>query len=173
MELEEEDLTGNRYWAPYDHRMCFELALGLSPLDEILERYNVTPTELKKLMALPTFKEQVIAYKREIKDKGLSFREKAKIMAEDLLGTAYDLIHHVGTPPPVKSELIRWVAKMAALEPGPQPAEGASQSLLPAIEARLKAIPDSELEIQVTRIVQRRTSQAQEHLVEGEVVTLQ
>ena len=168
----EKEVRLPRYWEMYDARLCFELALGLSPLAEILERYNLTPAELQKLVALPAFKHQVLAYKREIKEKGLSFREKAKIMAEDLLGTAYDLINHVHTPASEKVKLIAWVSKMAGHEPTATQQDN-STNFLPAIQERLKAIPDEDLEIQVTRIVQRRKER--ERTIEGETlpVTLQ
>lgn len=154
-EQPDSEESSYRYFQPWDHRLCFELALNLHPLPEILQRYNITSDELSHLLKQSAFKEQVAGYKREIKEKGLSFREKARIMAEDLLGTAYDIIHHPGSAPSTKADLIKWVAKVADLEPR-QSAQETSNPLLPAIAEHIRRLPDGDLEVQVMRIVQRK-----------------
>ncbi len=145
------------YFEPFDHRLCFELALALDDLPKILERYNVTPEQFEKLKKNPTFMQRVVDYRAEIKAKGLSFREKAKIMAEELLVTAYDLIHHPSTPAPVKADLIKYVTKAADLEPKPNPT--AEQQYLPQIAESLKKLSDTELAARVAAIVQKRQPQ--------------
>lgn len=153
--------------APYlafDHRMAFEIALGLDPLAEIVARYDLTPEQFARIAALPAFKQQIIAYRTEIKERGLSFKEKAKVMAEDLLGKTYDLIHHPGTSAAVKADLIKWVSKMAGHE---TPAQVEGGAYLPQIAAALKGLADGDLELRVTEIVKRR---APEKEVEGAVL---
>jgi hypothetical protein len=171
--VEEEIAKPERFWEAFDAKICFDVALGVFDIPELLERHNLTAPELQHMFALPAFKAQVTAYKRYIRDEGLSFKEKAKIMAEELLGTTYDLIHHVHTPAAEKVKLIALINKLAGNEPTPSQ-QDATGNFLPAVEARLKAIPDEELEIQVIRIVQKRKER--ERTVDGEVllpVTLQ
>ncbi len=145
------------YYQPFDHRLCFELALALEPIPDILTRYNVSEKEFEKLKKLPAFMQRVVDYRVEIKEKGLTFREKARIMAEDLLGTAYEMVHHPTTPANVKSDLIKFVTKVADLEPKPNPT--AEQQYLPQIAASLKQLSDTELAVRVMEIVQKRQPQ--------------
>lgn len=142
------------YFAPFDHRLCFELALALDPLEVILERYNVSPAQFEKLKKTPAFMQRVVEYRAEIKAKGLSFREKAKIMAEDLLGTAYELIHHPSTPASVKADLLKAVVKFADLEP--KDTKQSPEMFLPQIAAAIKGLSDGDLELRVTQIVAKK-----------------
>jgi hypothetical protein len=153
---------------PYDARLCFEIALGLEPIDVVLERYNIDKERFSELLANPTFKKQILDFKREIKEKGLSFKEKAKMMAEDLLTTAYDIIHHQATSAAVKADLIKWTARVAGYE---VPNDAAPQNFLPALQQTLKEISTGDLEIQVMQIVKRR-QQPEEQDITAEVLQL-
>ncbi len=136
--------------------MAFELALGLDSPEVICERYEVSTEEFLKLRQQPAFMKQVVDYRAEIKDKGLTFRNKAKIMAEDLLTNAYDMINNPGVPANVKADLIKWVGKMADYEP--KESKNADQSFLPAVAATIQALSDGELELRVTQLVSRRSA---------------
>ena len=144
--------------------MAFEIALALDPVPEIVARYDLTNEQFARIAALPAFKQQILAYRTEIKEKVLSFKEKAKVMAEDLLGMTYDLIYHPHTSNAVKADLIKWVAKMAGHEVPAQTGDGA---YLPQIAAALKGLADGDLELRVTEIVKRRASEKE---VEGAVI---
>lgn len=150
---------------PYDARMCFEIALALDPLDKILERYGIAPDQFKRLSQNTQFKQQIIEFRKEIKDKGLSFKEKAKMMAEDMLTTAYDIIHHPQTSASVKADLIKWTAKVAGYD---APTDTQPQNFLPQIQATLKGLADGDLEIQVMNIVKRRQQPEQLNVIDSE-----
>jgi hypothetical protein len=146
------------FFAPYDSRLVFELALALDDLPSILDRYNVSVEQFEKLKKNTGFMKQVAAQRAEIREKGLSFREKAKAMAEDLLKTAYEIIHTPTTPSNVKADLIKWSAKVAGLEPTEKPDAGNG---LPAIVEAIKKLSDGELELRVTQLVARQSQSAQ------------
>lgn len=156
------DDTTNRYWSPWDNRFIFELALGLDPVGEVCSRYGVTPTKLAQFRKLPLFNEQIKTARSEIREKGLTFREKAKVMAEDLLGTAYSLAQDPRVTGQTRLDTIKWISKMANLEPAEKPKDGEVSNLLPAIAKRIKDIPDDELEIQVFRVVQKQKQQSKQ-----------
>ena len=143
--------------------MAFELALALESPEDICKRYEVSPADFEKLRKQPAFMKQVVDYRAEIKEKGLTFRSKAKIMAEDLLNNAYEMINHPGVPANVKADLIKWVGKMADYEP--KEAKNADMQFLPAVAATIQALSDGELELRVTQLVSRRAPVT----IEGEV----
>ena len=152
---------------PWDHRMCFELALGIDATQDILDSYNVDIRTYEQWLNIPAFQKQLEDYRSYIREEGLSFREKARIQAEDMLSTSYTLVHHPDVPPHVKADLIKWTAKMADLEPAAKISASALQGTAgPLIDAAaIQQITDGELEIQVARIVKRR-KQAEGELIE-------
>lgn len=150
-----DEIQTTSYLSPWDHRFCFELALGLDKESEILERYNVSPDQYSKLKKTPAFNQQIVDYRAEIKEKGLSFKAKAKIMAEDLLNHAYDMARDSGTSAQVRLDTIKFVTKVADLEPKETKSNN-DQQFLPAVAAAIKGIADGDLELQVSRIVSRR-----------------
>lgn len=156
------------YVTPWDNRMLFEIALGIDGTEEILKRYEVPLETYEKWAKLPAFNQRVEEYRLEARDKGLSFKQKAKVQAEDHLNTAYSLIHHPDCPFHVKADLIKWTAKMAELEPTTaQIAQNMANTPLLDEEA-IKKIADGELEVQVARIVAKRSKEVEEvgHLIE-------
>jgi len=84
----------------------------------VFEKYGVALEEAKRLIDLPHFIQTIRVYKEELVEKGVTFRLKAKIQAEDLLTHSYVLATDPEVPAAVRADLIKWTAKMAALEPG-------------------------------------------------------
>lgn len=111
--------TSSTRWSP---RLAFDVALQLLDsasfdLDEILQFHKITEPDLLVIAADPVFQRQVQAYKEEIRDKGLTFRTKARILSDELLKTSWGLIHDVDVSPAVKADLIKSVVRWADLEP--------------------------------------------------------
>jgi hypothetical protein len=52
-----------------------------------------------------------------VRDKGLTFKLKARAQAEELLTTSWLLIHDPAVSPAVKADLIKSTVKWAGLEP--------------------------------------------------------
>ena len=52
-----------------------------------------------------------------MREKGLTFKLKARAQAEELLTTSYLLIHDPAVSPAVKADLIKSTVKWAGLEP--------------------------------------------------------
>lgn len=101
----------------FDPRIAYELALGVTSPAKVFEKYGVGLDAAKALIALPHFISTVRTYKEELVEKGVTFRLKAKIQAEDLLTHSYVLATDPEVPAAVRADLIKWTAKMAALEP--------------------------------------------------------
>jgi hypothetical protein len=102
-------------------RLAFDIALCLEgsgeSLDEIKDRHKLDANTLLDINKDPVFLKRVESYREEVKEKGLTFRLKARAQAEELLTTSYMLIHDPAVSPAVKADLIKSTVKWAGLEP--------------------------------------------------------
>ena len=74
----------------------------------------------------PIFLKKVTFYRDEIKEKGMTFKLKARAQSEELLTTSWSLIHSPDTSAAVKADLIKATVKWGGLEPkGDVTTEGA------------------------------------------------
>jgi hypothetical protein len=105
----------------WTNRLAFDLALRLEnsgeELDEILDRHHITAFDLLKFNKDPVFLRKVSDFRTEIREKGVTFRMKARAQAEELLTTSWTLIHSPDVSPAVKADLIKSTVKWAGLEP--------------------------------------------------------
>jgi hypothetical protein len=112
----------------WSDRMALDLALILEgsgdQVSDLLNHYRITGDDLKRFSADKIFKTRVAHFRREIATEGLGFRMKARVQAEELLQTSWNLIHDPSVSPNVKSDLIKSTVKWAGLEPKPDALEG-------------------------------------------------
>lgn len=105
----------------WSDRLAFDIALRLEgsgeDIDEILDRHKLTPIDLMAFNKDPVFLKKVAGYRDEIRDKGITFKMKAKAQAEELLKTSWLLIHSPDVSAAVKADLIKSTVKWAGLEP--------------------------------------------------------
>jgi len=102
-------------------RLAFDVALCLEgsgeTLDEIKDRHRIDANTLLVFNRDKVFLKRVETYREEVREKGLTFRLKARAQAEELLTTSYMLIHDPAVSPAVKADLIKSTVKWAGLEP--------------------------------------------------------
>lgn len=102
-------------------RLAFDVALCLEgsgeTLDEIKDRHRIDADDLLAFNTDHVFLKRVESYRDEVREKGITFRLKARAQAEELLTTSYMLIHDPGVSPAVKADLIKSTVKWAGLEP--------------------------------------------------------
>jgi len=107
--------------AKWTNRLAFDIALRLEgsgeELDEILARHRITASDLLTYNKDPLFLRKVGDLRDEIRDKGVTFRLKARTQAEELLKTSWLLIHSPDVSPAVKADLIKSTVKWGGLEP--------------------------------------------------------
>jgi hypothetical protein len=94
----------------------FELAMRVAAKEEILAAYNIGPQEWEQLRIDPLFRAAVKKAAEEVQKDGVSYRMKAKLQAEALLETSWQLIHHKDTPSAVKADLIKFTARVAGYD---------------------------------------------------------
>lgn len=104
----------------WSDRLAFDIALALEgsgeTIDEIKQRHRVRADDLLVFNKDPVFLKQVERYREEVRDKGLTFKLKARAQAEELLTTSWGLIHSPDVSPAVKADLIKSTVKWAGLE---------------------------------------------------------
>jgi hypothetical protein len=105
----------------WNDRLAFDVALTLEgsgePMQEVMSRHGITANDVLIFNADPVFLKKVEHYRGEIRDKGITFKLKARAQAEELLTTSWLLIHDPAVSPAVKADLIKSTVKWAGLEP--------------------------------------------------------
>jgi hypothetical protein len=111
----------------WNDRLAFDVALTLEgsgdTLQEVITRHRISANDILTFNADPIFLKKVEGYRTEVREKGLTFKLKARAQAEELLTTSWLLIHDAAVSPAVKADLIKSTVKWAGLEPkdaGPQ-----------------------------------------------------
>lgn len=114
------DLSPFNY-TKWSDRLAFDMALLLEgsgeTIKEIVQRHRLGPTDLVDFSKDPVFLKKVEHYRGEVREKGLTFRMKARAQAEELLVTSWTLIHSPDVSAAVKADLIKSTVKWGGLEP--------------------------------------------------------
>jgi hypothetical protein len=116
-------------YQPWTDRFAMDVALLLEKsgdtLDDVMARHGITADQVTKYNADPLFLKKVNDLREEVREKGVTFKLKARAQAEELLTTSWTLIHSAEVSPSVKADLIKSTVKWAGLEPkGDQAVEG-------------------------------------------------
>jgi hypothetical protein len=105
----------------WNERLAFDVALTLEgsgeTLQEVVARHAITTNDILQFNQDPVFLKKVEHFRVEIREKGVTFKLKARAQAEELLTTSWLLIHDPGVSPTVKADLIKSTVKWAGLEP--------------------------------------------------------
>jgi hypothetical protein len=113
--------TDPQEYTRWSDRLALDIALRLEgsgeDVAEICLRYNISPATLLEFNKDPLFLNKVGHLRNEVRDKGITFRLKARTQAEELLKTSWLLIHSPDVSAAVKADLIKSTVKWAGLEP--------------------------------------------------------
>jgi len=106
---------------PWSDRLAMDIALALEgsgeTMAEILARHNITIADITTYNKDSMFLKKVEHLRGEVREKGMTFRLKAKAQAEELLTTSWNLIHANDVSATVKADLIKSTVKWSGLEP--------------------------------------------------------
>jgi hypothetical protein len=105
-------------------RMACELALRMEDAEAIFRAYDYTPEQAATLCESQAFITLLERVTKEIQSSGLTFKTKAKAIAEDSLPFAYEMLSDPNCSSAVRLGTIQWVAKMAGHDVPPK-ADGA------------------------------------------------
>lgn len=103
-------------WAP---TLPIELALKTATPEEIRKEYGYTPEEWEQLPKNEAFMRDLTAACEMVRQEGMSFKLKAKLIAEENLAEVFKMVReqHAIVPPAVKSKLIELTARWAEFDP--------------------------------------------------------
>ena len=105
----------------WPERLPMDMALLLEnsgdTMSDILNRYALTASDAVVFSQDKTFLKRVSELRGEVREHGLTFRAKAKVLAEEYLSKGYEMIHSPDVSPAVKADLIKSTVKWAGLEP--------------------------------------------------------
>lgn len=118
-------------WPP---TLPVELALRVHTPQELCEAYGISRQEWGRLCKDSGFRTQVARYVEMVKADGVSFRLKAQLQSEELLRTAWAMIHNPDTPANVRADLIKSTWRCAGLDASK---EGVAQGVAFSINLNL------------------------------------
>ena len=102
----------------WDPRLAFDIAMaGVDKAIDVFAKYKIDVDAAMELLQNPVFQKQLKDYAAEVETSGLTYRMKARVLAEDLLPHAYDLATDTLYPASVRADMIQWMTKVADLEP--------------------------------------------------------
>lgn len=101
-------------WPP---TLLVELALKTAEPDLIRQEYGYTVEEWRLLPQNPTFMKELAGMCELVKQEGMSFKLKAKLIAEENLSEVFKLTRDPACPPAVKGKLIELTARWAGFDP--------------------------------------------------------
>tara|TARA_R100001129_G_scaffold35169_4_gene23958 strand:- start:173 stop:652 length:480 start_codon:yes stop_codon:yes gene_type:complete len=105
----------------WSDRLAFDIALMLEgsgeSLDEVKDRHSISGSDIITFNKDNVFLKKVESYRTDIREKGMTFKVKARAQAEELLTTSWTLIHSPDVSAAVKADLIKSTVKWGGLEP--------------------------------------------------------
>jgi hypothetical protein len=90
---------------------------AMRPLSEVLAAEGMVQSEYDLIAQNSQFKRYVDAYTADLKENGYSFAAKSKVLAEDLLPTAYHMARDPETPAAVRAKILENLVEWADLKP--------------------------------------------------------
>jgi hypothetical protein len=112
--FEQKDPT-SLVWPP---TLPIELALKTATPAELQREYGYSDAEWAKLPTNPTFMRDLAGACELVRQEGMSFKLKAKLIAEENLKQLWKMIHsdNVNVPAAVKGKLIELTARWAGFD---------------------------------------------------------
>lgn len=121
----------------YPPMLPVELALREKPVQAIVTAYGIDLPRWRELCADEVFKADLEARVIELKQDGMSFKLKARLQAEELLKTSWNLIHEISTPAAVKADLIKHTVRVAGLDASRDQGLGSSTAVGTALQINI------------------------------------
>jgi len=108
-----------------------ELALKTATPTELQIEYGFTDSEWAALKTNETFLKELAGACELVRQEGMSFKLKAKLIAEENLKQVWKMVHasHDAVPPAVKGKLIELTARWAGFDPRTNGEEAAAGPL--------------------------------------------
>ena len=102
----------------YPPQLPLEVAMRTASVKELCEAYHLSKDQWDALRVNPMFVRDVMYWADNLKKEGSTFKAKARLQAEELLKTSWQLIHshNDDVSPNVKADLIKFTVRAAGLD---------------------------------------------------------
>lgn len=112
---------------PYPPTLPVEVALKTGTIPEICDAYGITRDEWNVLRNRPDFRKEVADWVEKLKEEGMTFKAKARLQSEELLKTAWGMIHDKTglVPSTVRADLIKFIIRASGLDESAKAGAGA------------------------------------------------
>lgn len=97
-----------------------DLALGLESPTDIAQRHGISSSDFMALQTQPWFQDAIIRKRQQLADAGQVFREKARLMHEDLARDVYMAAKANILKPSETLDLLKHLAEIGDLKPKQQ-----------------------------------------------------
>lgn len=124
-------MAGPVSWSP---RLPFDMAMGDED-SNIQVRYELSDEEYQRILAHPVFRREVSEYIREIREKGVTFKAKAKLQAEEYLLELDEIATNRALSPGTRLDAIKFVVRCAELDGGANAAQAGNS--MPQINVQI------------------------------------
>lgn len=110
-------------YASIDPQLILECATGLEDTEKIAERYGFDPDEWLQIEQRPEVAAAIEKAKIELEKSGVTFQNKAKLMADKLLNNVFQSSLSESTPVKDKVAALQAVSKLAGWDTGDRTAQ--------------------------------------------------
>jgi len=115
--------TLSERYASIDPKLILECATGLEDTEKIAARYGFDPDEWLKIEQRPEVAAAIEKAKVELEKSGVTFQNKAKLMADTLLNNVFQSSLSEDTPVKDKVAALQAVSKLAGWDTGDRTAQ--------------------------------------------------
>jgi hypothetical protein len=115
--VEEVEKNLPAFASPWNPRMTFDIALGIDSDQDIMDRYLVSEDAFNRLLQQPAFRQEIATHTKVLRETGVTFTSKAKMIAEETLEEMFNIISSHGVAPKDRISAWKSVAFFGGLEP--------------------------------------------------------
>ena len=109
------DVVMTTYPTALPHDMA--CAMSAEEVESIRMKYALSEEELEYICNRQDFKREFADWRQRLVSEGNSFKLKLRAMAEEFLPSLHQMLHSDLTAPSVKSDIFKYITKVAELEP--------------------------------------------------------
>jgi len=102
--------------SPWHPRLTFDIALG-EDQQILCDRYSLQLEALEALYYIASFRREIADHQKQIREEGVTFRQKAKVQAEMYLEVLDDIVNNADVSAATRLDAIKSVVKWGDLEP--------------------------------------------------------
>lgn len=101
----------------FDPQLALEVAMGIDPLPDIIDKYNLTAEEYASISNLSLFGKEVSKHREVMRQHGFDFKTKIGVMAEKALVPLWEIANDTTVDPKVRVDVLKYIIKVSGHEP--------------------------------------------------------